>query len=103
MKDDLKIFSAGSNDPLAEEICGYLDIPLSNLEISRFSNDNLSIQICENVRERDVFVVQPFSQPVSDNIQDFMLPLDCTLDQDQWLELEDLSVPVVYVWFDYYI
>ena len=32
-----------------------------------------------------------------------MLPLDCSLNQDQWLDLEDLSVPLVYIWFDYYI
>ena len=76
MKDDLKIFSGSSNNPLAEEICNFLDIPLSMLEISRFSNDNLSIQICENVRERDVFVVQSFSQPVSDNIIKLLIILD---------------------------
>jgi hypothetical protein len=42
-------------------------------------------------------------ESLSNNIQDIVLPLDCSLDQDQWLELEDLSVPVVYVWFDYYV
>jgi len=76
MRDNLKIFSGSSNSTLAEEICDCLDIPLSRMEISRFSNDNLSIQICENVRERDVFVVQSFSQPVSDNIVKLLIILD---------------------------
>ena len=76
MNDDLKVFSAGANTALAREICDHIDIPLSRLEISRFSNDNLFVQIKESVREKDVFVVQSLTQPASDNIMALMLTLD---------------------------
>ncbi|MDR3212602.1 MAG: ribose-phosphate pyrophosphokinase [Azoarcus sp.] len=76
MKNALKIFACNSNDALASEICHRLGIPLSQLEISRFSNDNLHVQILENVRERDVFVVQSFTAPVSDHIMELLITLD---------------------------
>jgi ribose-phosphate pyrophosphokinase len=76
MNDDLKIFSGGSNTLLAEEICSHIGIPLSRMDISRFSNDNFSVQIKESVREKDVFVVQSLTQPSSDNLVSMMLILD---------------------------
>jgi ribose-phosphate pyrophosphokinase len=76
MNDELRIFSCNSNKALAGEICRHLDLKLSPLEISRFSNDNLHVQICDNVRERDVFVVQSFTEPVSDHIMELMITLD---------------------------
>jgi len=76
MGNDLKVFSGNSNRSLALEICRYLEISLSNLHISRFSNDNMFIQVKENVREKDVFVIQSFTQPVSDNIMELMITLD---------------------------
>src|SRR5260221_1591998 len=76
MNDELRIFACNSNRPLAAEICDNLGIRLSPLEISRFSNDNLYVQIQENVRERDVFVVQSFTEPVSDHIMELLITLD---------------------------
>ncbi|MDR2690611.1 MAG: ribose-phosphate pyrophosphokinase, partial [Azoarcus sp.] len=76
MKHALKIFSCNSNEPLAHDICHRLGVPLSQVEISRFSNDNLHVQIQENVRERDVFVVQSFTAPVSDHIMELLITLD---------------------------
>ncbi|MEM7127875.1 MAG: ribose-phosphate pyrophosphokinase [Chloroflexota bacterium] len=76
LHDKLRIFSCHSNPNLAVRICEYLDIPLSELEISRFSNDNLHVQILENVRERDVFVIQSFSEPVSTHILELFITLD---------------------------
>lgn len=76
MKHALKIFACNSNDGLATEICNRLGLRLSQMEISRFSNDNLHVQIQENVRERDVFVVQSFTAPVSDHIMELMITLD---------------------------
>jgi len=61
MNDALRIFACNSNRPLAEEICGRLGMRLSPLDISRFSNDNLRVQVLDNVRERDVFVIQSFT------------------------------------------
>ncbi|MCP3962426.1 MAG: ribose-phosphate pyrophosphokinase [bacterium] len=76
MDDQLRIFSGDSNSPLAREICDCLDITLSRLTIARFSNDNLFVKIRDNVRERDVFVVQSFTEPVSDNIMTLLITLD---------------------------
>lgn len=76
MNDALRIFACNSNPALAAAIAAHLDLPVSPLEISRFSNDNLHVQIRENVRERDVFVVQSFTEPVSDHIMELMITLD---------------------------
>lgn len=76
MNDELRIFAGNSNITLARDICGCLDNPLSPVEISRFSNDNLHVQVQDNVRERDVFVVQSFTTPVSDHIMELMIMLD---------------------------
>lgn len=76
MNDELRIFAGNSNIALARDICACLDNPLSPVEISRFSNDNLHVQVQDNVRERDVFVVQSFTTPVSDHIMELMIMLD---------------------------
>ena len=76
MNDHLLIFACNSNRPLAAEICTQLGLALSPLEISRFSNDNLHVQILMNVRERDVFVLQSFTEPVSDHIMELLITLD---------------------------
>ena len=76
MTNDLKIFSGSANPPLAVSICRVLGIGLGRLEIARFSNDNLFVQIQENVREKDVFVVQPFSTPVGDTVLELFIILD---------------------------
>ena len=76
MTYDLMICAGSSNPSLAIEICEYLGKPLSPVKISRFTNDNLHVQIMESVRERDVFVVQSFTQPVSTNIVEMFLILD---------------------------
>src|SRR4030095_10177928 len=76
MNGALRIFSCNSNRPLADEICDHLGLRLSPLKIARFSNDNLRVQIQENVRERDIFVVQSFTEPVSDHIMELLITLD---------------------------
>jgi ribose-phosphate pyrophosphokinase len=76
MNDELRIFACNSNRPLAVDICNHLGLPLSRLEIARFSNDNLRVQVQENVRERDVFVLQSFTEPVSDHIMELLITLD---------------------------
>ena len=76
MKDDLKIFSGNSNDPLTREICSAMGITQGHVAISKFSNDNIHVQVQENVRERDVFLVQSFTHPVSDHIMEMLITLD---------------------------
>jgi ribose-phosphate pyrophosphokinase len=72
----LCIFSGSSNIDLAKEICAYLDIELSRLNIDTFSNGNISVQILENVREKDVFMLQSFTEPVNRNIIELFITLD---------------------------
>jgi ribose-phosphate pyrophosphokinase len=74
MNDRLKVFTGTANPQLADEICQYLGVPLGASEMSTFSNDNIFVQIGENVRERDVFVVQPIQTPQS--IVELLLLLD---------------------------
>jgi ribose-phosphate pyrophosphokinase len=74
--DRLRVFAGNSNLALAKEICSYIGTELSPLEISRFSNDNLSVRILTNVRERDVFVVQSFTAPVSNHIMELFIIVD---------------------------
>ncbi len=76
MNESLKVFSSGANTPLAWEICNHIGIRLSPIEISRFSNDNLFVQVQESVREKDVFVVQSLTHPASDHIMALLLTLD---------------------------
>ena len=76
MKNALKVFSGNSNPVLAEEICNHLGAPLSPVDINHFSNDNLFVQIKDKVRERDVFVVQAFTEPVSEHIMELLIMID---------------------------
>jgi len=76
LQDQMKVFTGRGNPALAQAICDHLEIPLGNAQISRFSNENISVQIMENVRERDVFVVQPLSMPVSENLLELLIMLD---------------------------
>ncbi len=76
MNGNLKVFSSGANTPLAREICNHIGIRLSPMKISRFSNDNLFVQVEESVREKDVFVVQSLTHPASDHIMALLLTLD---------------------------
>src|SRR5438094_3575475 len=76
MRDRIQIFSGNGNPELAQEICEYIGVPLGQATIRRFSNENLFIQIMENVREADVFVVQPFSSPVHENIMELLIMMD---------------------------
>ena len=76
MSSDLKVFCGSANPRLAESISQALGTGLSHLSVSRFSNDNLFVQIQENVREKDVFVIQSFTAPVSDTIMELFIILD---------------------------
>ncbi len=76
MSTDLKVFCGSANPQLAASISQALGIGLSRLSVSRFSNDNLFVQIQENVREKDVFVIQSFTAPVSDSIMELFIILD---------------------------
>tara|TARA_Y100000310_G_scaffold302304_1_gene339500 strand:+ start:3793 stop:4737 length:945 start_codon:yes stop_codon:yes gene_type:complete len=74
--DELKIFTGSAHPALAQSVCDYLDIPLGKCETFEFSNENIFVRILDNVRQRDVFVIQPFSSPVNKNLVELLIILD---------------------------
>ena len=74
--DELKVFSGNANRQLAESVCEYLEMPLGRAEVFKFSNDNSFVRIQENVRQRDVFIVQPTCYPVNDNLMELLIMID---------------------------
>ena len=74
--DQVRFFSGSSNPALAGAIADELGVPLDDTHISRFSNDNLYIQLGETVRYRRVYIVQSLSQPVNDNLMELLMMLD---------------------------
>jgi ribose-phosphate pyrophosphokinase len=71
-----RFFSGSSHPQLAADIAGYLGVPLDGTDISRFSNDNLYIQLGASVRSRMVFIVQSLSPPVNDHLMELLMMLD---------------------------
>lgn len=76
MMDELKVFSGTAHPALAQAVCDYLDIPLGEAEVFEFSNENIFVRILENVRERDVFIIQPVCSPVNKNLVELLIMLD---------------------------
>ncbi|MCK4963981.1 MAG: ribose-phosphate pyrophosphokinase [Dehalococcoidia bacterium] len=74
--DELKVFAGNAHPALAQGICDYLEIPLGKTEVFEFSNENIFVRILENVRERDVYVIQPISSPVNKNLMELLIMLD---------------------------
>ncbi len=70
------IFSGTSNPELSEEIAKYLEQPLSKASIKRFSDGEISVQISESVRGKDVFIIQPTSSPTNDNLMELLIMTD---------------------------
>ena len=73
---EIRFFSGSSHPQLAANIARQLDIPLAKTKISRFSNDNLYIQLGASVRSRKVFIVQSLSPPVNDHLMELLMMLD---------------------------
>ena len=73
---EIRFFSGSSHPRLAADIASYLDVPLDKTMITRFSNDNLYIQLGASVRSRTVFVVQSLSPPVNDHLMELLMMLD---------------------------
>ena len=70
------ILSGNAHSSLANEISEYIGQSLTKAEVFKFSNDNTFVRILENVRERDVFIIQPTSFPVNDNIMELLIMID---------------------------
>jgi ribose-phosphate pyrophosphokinase len=76
MAYELKLFSGNANRPLAEEIAKTLQLPLGDADVSRFSDGEVYVQINENVRGQDVFVIQPTCPPVNDHLMELLVMID---------------------------
>ena len=73
---EVRFYSGSSNQQLASDIAKKLGIPLEETRISRFSNDNLYVQLGASVRYRQVYIVQSLSQPVNDHLMELLMMLD---------------------------
>jgi len=73
---EVRFFSGSSNRPLAADIALLLGVPLDDVAVSKFSNDDLYIQLGASVRSREVFIVQSLSPPVNDHLMELLMMLD---------------------------
>jgi ribose-phosphate pyrophosphokinase len=74
--DQLKFFTGNSNPELAKKICAYLGIPIGAIQVRRFSDGEIFVEIGENVRGKDVFVMQSTCSPVNDNLMELLIIMD---------------------------
>lgn len=73
---DVVVFSGSAHQALAEDICSHLGVPLSPAKISRFSNDCIQAQLRVNVRQRDVYIVQPLVPPTQDHTMELLMMIN---------------------------
>jgi len=72
----IKIFAGNSNQPLANEICQHLNVSIGNAKVRTFSDGEILVEIGENVRGRDVYVIQSTSSPVNHNLMELLVMVD---------------------------
>jgi ribose-phosphate pyrophosphokinase len=73
---DFAIFSGNSNPVLSKKICDYLNVPMGGAKVKTFSDGEIQIEINENVRLKDIFVIQSTCHPVNDNLVELLLMID---------------------------
>jgi ribose-phosphate pyrophosphokinase len=76
MNDMLRVFSGTAHPELAKDIARFLHISLGRCEVMQFSNENTFVRVLDNVRERDVFLVQPISSPVNSHLMELLIMID---------------------------
>ncbi len=74
--NDLKIFAGNSNRPLAEKICASIGVPLGDATVKRFSDGETWVEIGENVRGKDVFIIQSTCNPANDHLMELLVIID---------------------------
>ncbi len=72
----MMLFSGNANPQLAGDIAGYLGIPLGQAEVGKFSDGEIAVDIAENVRGKDVFIIQPTCSPTNDNLMELVVLTD---------------------------
>src|SRR5262249_61264768 len=73
---DFKVFAGNSNLPLTRRICEHLKRPLGKAEVGRFSDGEIQVEIGENVRGQDTFIVQSTSPPANDHLMELLVMID---------------------------
>ena len=73
---NIKIFSGNSNPELAKEIVNFLELPMGDALVTRFSDGEVWVEIKENVRGMDTFVIQPTSKPTNENLMELLVMID---------------------------
>ena len=76
MRDEIQVFAGNSNRPLTAEVCTALEVSLGRAEVRRFSDGEVMVEIADNVRGSDVFVIQSTCTPVNDHLMELLLLLD---------------------------
>ena len=79
----MKLIAGNSNRPLAEAISAHLNTPLTKASIRRFSDMEVFVEIMENVRGEDVFVIQSTSYPANDNLMELLITIDALKARDR--------------------
>ena len=74
--DQLGIYTGNANPDFARKVCRYLNVELGRAEVFEFANENIFVKILDNVRERDVFVIQPTCSPVNKSIMELLIMID---------------------------
>jgi ribose-phosphate pyrophosphokinase len=72
----MKVFSGNSNRQLADAICAYLKVPVGKASVRRFADQEIFVEIQENVRGEDVFIIQSTSYPANDNLMELLIMID---------------------------
>lgn len=76
MSSEIKIFTGNANPTLAAKIASHLNLPLGNIKVGRYSDGEIFVEILENVRGREVFIIQPMCNPVNDNLMELVIMAD---------------------------
>ncbi len=74
--ENIKIFACKSAENFTKEICDYLNLPVGEMDILKFKNDNTFVQIKETVREQDVYIVQMTTPPVNERVMELLIAID---------------------------
>lgn len=80
----MKIFTGNANPELAKAICEYLSQPLGDAEVRDFSDGEIMVEIAENIRGSDVFVIQPTCRPVNKNLMEMLILIDALKRASAW-------------------
>jgi len=76
LENELGLFSGRANPELANEIARYIEVPLGDIELSSFSDKEMYVRINQNIRGKDVFIIQPTSPPGNENLMELLIMID---------------------------